>query len=256
LLKEESLSATHIAVFVHISIYSEIKELSSNYIKTGFGNLMANKGALAVSFVYNRKSFLFINCHLSAGHKASDKRNSDFHRINSSMTIPDKEATPDKTITDEFDICIWLGDFNYRLELEPEEAMSYINDKAFDHLYDYDQLLRETLSRRLEINYFIEGRITFNPTYKFETGQGNASKYDLSERTPGWTDRILYKQKGDSLIQCKYDCIMKTFTSDHKPVYAVFKCEFEKENGGKDKSTDVNGNSSNKNNKSQLCIIY
>ena len=47
---------------------------------------------------------------------------------------------------------------------------------------------------------------------------------------PGWTDRILYKSKKfTDLLLCKYDCILDTKTSDHKPVFAIFKLDIEDE---------------------------
>ena len=42
----------------------------------------------------------------------------------------------------------------------------------------------------LKINNFVESRIKFFPTYKFEVGTDNYV-IDDGERIPGWTDRIM-----------------------------------------------------------------
>lgn len=61
----ENLAAIHIMVFVHKTLYTEVNYIGSSAIKTGFYNLMGNKGAVAVWFKYKKVSFIFINCHLS-----------------------------------------------------------------------------------------------------------------------------------------------------------------------------------------------
>lgn len=82
-----------------------------------------------------------------------------------------------------------------------------------------------------------EGAITFQPTYRFDPG---TSAYDTSEkeRTPSWTDRILWfgPDKGDnekstsvkeelpapSIELKQYLSHMGSVFSDHKPVSASF----------------------------------
>ena len=65
------------------------------------------------------------------------------------------------------------------------------------------------------------------PTYKFLDG---TNEYDYAERVPGWTDRILYRANNLSdIILCKYSSIADVKTSDHKPVFAIFKINFNHE---------------------------
>lgn len=83
------------------------------------------------------------------------------------------------------------------------------------------------------------------PTYKYDPGE--LSRFDTSnkQRAPAYTDRILYKHKLPPLgirrqsamtvdgkpmatphspIKCiAYDSVQSICTSDHKPVYALFK---------------------------------
>ena len=80
---------------------------------------------------------------------------------------------------------------------------------------------------------FFEGNIHFPPTYKFQDGTDN---YDYNERVPGWTDRILYRANNLSdVILCKYSSIFEAKTSDHKPVYAIFKINFNSHEKNKEK---------------------
>lgn len=62
-----------------------------------------------------------------------------------------------------------------------------------------------------------ESTINFLPTYKYIK---KLNYYDISKRTPGWTDRILYKKSNN--IKCiKYDRI-NIKISDHRPVFGLF----------------------------------
>jgi inositol polyphosphate 5-phosphatase INPP5E len=92
---------------------------------------------------------------------------------------------------------------------------------------------------------FKEAKIYFPPTYKYDVG---TQQFDTSskQRAPAYTDRILYKYKLPPLgfrrpsafnkdddgrpnsppppIQClAYDSVQSIVSSDHKPVWALFK---------------------------------
>jgi inositol polyphosphate 5-phosphatase INPP5E len=90
---------------------------------------------------------------------------------------------------------------------------------------------------------FKEAKIKFPPTYKYDVG---TQEFDTSskQRAPAYTDRILYKYKLPPLgfrrtsalnsegrpnsppspIKCiAYDSVQSIISSDHKPVWALFK---------------------------------
>lgn len=87
---------------------------------------------------------------------------------------------------------------------------------------------------------FKEAKIHFPPTYKYDVG---TQLFDTSskQRAPAYTDRILYKHKlpplgirrtsgftshghPSSPIKCiAYDSVQSIVSSDHKPVWALFK---------------------------------
>lgn len=111
----------------------------------------------------------------------------------------------------------WIGDLNYRLTENPAKSL-FTDDNNIGEVIRFDQLYQEMQRKRVFQNY-IEGPITFRPTYKYDPGTDN---WDSSEknRAPAWCDRVLWK--GDHISQLSYNNVMSLKLSDHKPVYAVF----------------------------------
>ena len=226
-LINSNLSAFHISVFVHSSIKNKFTNLQSGSVKTGFLNLMANKGCVAVAFEYLNKKICLIGCHLSSGEKNDDERNNDFERINHELNFTPYENNKKEininfeNKTDYFDIVIWAGDFNYRIESQnKEEILKLIHESNCLKLIKNDGLHKQIKLGNIDINHFQEGEIYFLPTYKFVEESNN---YDASKRNPGYTDRILYKSRFiNDLKLCEYSSYMDIKYSDHKPVYAVF----------------------------------
>ena len=252
-LANENLSAFHISLFVNKKIKNDFKNIITGKIKTGYLNIIANKGAVAIGVKYKKYDLLFINCHLSAGDENWEKRNADFERINNELTFEvygynkknkDIIINNNFTVTDNFDIIIWCGDFNSRLyNITYDNAFSSIKNKDYNYLFKYDQFNNDILNMKININGFQEGIIDFPPTYKYLE---NHNFYDYSQKLPGWTDRIIFKSKKfNDLLLCKYDCIMNTNISDHKPVFAIFKLDFDNEK--EDDSI---------NNKNQVCSVF
>ena len=127
----------------------------------------------------------------------------------------------------QYDLVIFSGDLNYRINMDKEEVKKLISNNDVETLLEKDQLYSAINKREIDLDDFYEGRINFMPTYKFLDG---TNEYDYSERVPGWTDRILYRANNLSdIILCKYSSIADVKTSDHKPVFAIFKINFNHE---------------------------
>ena len=86
-LVNSNLNSFHIAVFVKKEKINFFTELKTGFIKTGFMNVLGNKGAIGVSMKYQDKKMLFICCHLSSGQTKSYARNNDFKKISSGLNL-------------------------------------------------------------------------------------------------------------------------------------------------------------------------
>ena len=86
-LVNSNLNSFHIAVFVKKEKINFFTELKTGFIKTGFMNILGNKGAIGVSMKYHDKKMLFICCHLSSGQDKSYARNNDFKKISCGLNL-------------------------------------------------------------------------------------------------------------------------------------------------------------------------
>ena len=402
-LVNSNLNSFHIAVFVKKEKINFFTELKTGFIKTGFMNVLGNKGAIGVSMKYQDKKMLFVCCHLSSGQTKSYARNNDFKKISAGLNLkptlkfnknlndiklglkkgvtnsiyqsyllddegeknnfrskyfqdlaeiksspqkllklkkdkdhlsPTKSSiyndimndniesilnsknhkfnrnkdesmtgihkkntnnflskisndntysniknmvspkvdyllirgeTNNNTTTkiissnfdeqmnktkgdnfeeledtigvNQYDLVIFSGDLNYRINMEIEDCKKILEAKDIETLLVKDQLSASIRSKEIEMDDFFEGQINFLPTYKFQDGTDN---YDYNERVPGWTDRILYRANNLSdVILCKYSAIFEAKTSDHKPVYAIFKINFNSHEKNKKKNKKI-----------------
>ena len=398
-LVNSKLNSFHIAVFVKKEKINFFTELKTGFIKTGFMNVLGNKGAIGVSMKYQDKKMLFVCCHLSSGQTKSYARNNDFKKISAGLNLkptlkfnknlndiklglkngvtnsiyqsylqddegeknnfrskyfqdlPSIKSSPQKLLklkkdkdhlsptkssiyndimndniesilnsknhkfnrnkdesmtgipkknsnnylskfsndntysniknmvspkvdyllirgetnnntttkiissnfdeqmnktkgenfeeledtigVNQYDLVIFSGDLNYRINMEIEDCKKILEAKDIETLLVKDQLSASIRSKEIEMDDFFEGQINFLPTYKFQDGTDN---YDYNERVPGWTDRILYRANNLSdVILCKYSAIFEAKTSDHKPVYAIFKINFNSHEKNKEK---------------------
>ena len=153
--------------------------------------------------------------------------NTDEQNLKSKVDLGcDLDLEPDAGMN-QYDLVIFSGDLNYRINMDKEEVKKLIDSKDIETLLEKDQLYSALNKKEIDLDDFYEGRITFMPTYKFMDGTND---YDYAERVPGWTDRILYRANNLSDITlCKYSCYSEIKTSDHKPVYAIFKINFNHE---------------------------
>lgn len=71
------LQATHLVVFATKKLSPLISNVETDYIATGFKNMIGNKGAVKIKFDLVDTSMILINAHLHSGLNGVANRNSD-----------------------------------------------------------------------------------------------------------------------------------------------------------------------------------
>uniref|UniRef100_A0A8C3FC15 phosphatidylinositol-3,4,5-trisphosphate 5-phosphatase n=1 Tax=Chrysemys picta bellii TaxID=8478 RepID=A0A8C3FC15_CHRPI len=216
-----------IAVLVKPEHENRISHISTSSVKTGIANTLGNKGAVGVSFMFNGTSFGFVNCHLTSGNEKTARRNQNYLDILRLLSLGDKQLSS-FDISLRFTHLFWFGDLNYRLDMDIQEILNYINRKEFEPLLKVDQLNLEKEKHKVFLR-FGEEEITFPPTYRYERGSRDTYVWHKQKPTgvrtnvPSWCDRILWKSYPETHINCNsYGCTDDITTSDHSPVFGAF----------------------------------
>ncbi|XP_044021006.1 inositol polyphosphate 5-phosphatase E isoform X1 [Aphidius gifuensis] len=246
LLTSTSLGTLHLALFLRRDLIWFCSVPEEDNFSTRPGTAFRTKGAIAIAIILFGTSFLFVTAHLTAHQEKVKERINDIKRIVRNLDLPKDLPTKNKSkdVTQNFDCVFWCGDLNFRLAQPREDVIEWVSDTSFPRAspinLSKDQL-RTILNDGAVLRGFEEGPITFPPTYKYDPG---TQTFDSSskQRTPAYTDRILFKGKGhtrgyirrvshestnsnkDGVIECLvYDSVPSICTSDHKPVWGVFK---------------------------------
>lgn len=72
-----SLTATHLAVFINTKLSPLVTNVETDYVATGFKNMIGNKGGVKIKFDLVDTSIVVINSHLHSGLEGVAKRNND-----------------------------------------------------------------------------------------------------------------------------------------------------------------------------------
>ncbi|XP_063971851.1 inositol polyphosphate 5-phosphatase E isoform X2 [Diachasmimorpha longicaudata] len=247
LLTSTSLGTLHLALFLRRDLVWFCSVPEEDSFSTRPGTAFRTKGAVALALIIFGTSFLFVTAHLTAHQDKVKERVHDIKKIVRNLDLPKELPTKhskSKDVTQNFDCVFWCGDLNFRLAQPREEVIQWVSDACFPQTtpvnLSKDQL-RMTLNEGAVLRGFEEAPITFPPTYKYDPG---TQTFDSSskQRAPAYTDRILFKGKGhtrgymrrvshdtsnshkDGSIECLvYDSVPSICTSDHKPVWGVFK---------------------------------
>lgn len=212
LLRSGQLVGTALIVLCKKEVAAEVRNVEAAIKKTGVRGLAGNKGAVAIRLDYRATSFCFLTAHLAAGHSNVGEREQDYATIADGLHF-----SRGKTISNHENV-IWAADTNFRISLLNDEVRGLAASDDYDSLWAADQLNTSVASGRSFAGY-IEAPIVFRPTYKYDNGTDD---YDTSDkmRIPAYTDRILYKGEG---LDCYRYQRAELRTSDHRPVYALFR---------------------------------
>lgn len=227
---------------------------------TGLFGMWGNKGAASIKVTLGADpsvgvvgtDMVFVNCHLAAGEgkPGVERRKWEFSEIEKKLNVPGLIGTNplpeilfsgEDVIVDEISddlppsgadisgtvdqsLAFVLGDLNYRVALDPDVVLEFLDRKDFDTIFNHDQLLQQIRERKI-LTGFREMPITFLPTYKYAVGtddfDDNKPGNNDKARAPSYTDRIFSKPSA-SLYQTEYGSLMEYTISDHKPVFATY----------------------------------
>ena len=114
-------------------------------------------------------------------------------------------------------ITVLLGDLNYRVTMNKEVILDFIDKRDYETILCHDQLLNDIQDNTI-FSGFQEGQIEFPPTFKLLVHNDKKPGYQ-TERTPSYTDRIFFS-KDTRINQLEYTSIddENTTISDHRPV--------------------------------------
>ncbi|KAG6916702.1 hypothetical protein DXG01_005651 [Tephrocybe rancida] len=168
LLRSEQLVGTALVILV-----------KSELLSTGLRGMSGNKGAVGIRLEYHDTSFCFLTAHLAAGHSNVEERNADYRTIAHGLHFQRGKTIP------SHDNVIWLGDMNYRIDMENFTVRGLAERNELDALLAADQL-KQVMDEGEAFSGYLEGPILFRPTYRYDLG---TDVYDTSEklRIPAWT---------------------------------------------------------------------
>lgn len=235
LIAKYHLMEIKLLIFVHHRHSSRVVKTERVAEATGIGNVVGNKGGVAVKLTLDDTTFCFVCSHLAAheGPKFLQQRNDDVVEI---MRHIERNKVHGLPAIHQYNHLFWMGDLNYRLDLKRvlpaavtwshQDRWCYVIDLIANRRYtDLAQL--DELVHEMELGHvftgFVEGRITFAPTFKVQRGKPYSSYQSL--RVPSYCDRILWHSlplHRNHIKLIEYNSVLGIETSDHKPVYAVF----------------------------------
>ncbi|XP_018567291.1 phosphatidylinositol 4,5-bisphosphate 5-phosphatase A-like isoform X2 [Anoplophora glabripennis] len=223
-LKSMRLQGLLIVVFALRKHLLNVREIESEYTRTGLAGMWGNKGAVSIRLSIYGCSLCFVNSHLSAHDGQLKDRVEDYNSI-----IKDQQFHVEETSKIFYhDYVFWMGDLNFRLDEKfdktPDEIEKAIIKKDHKKLFEHDQL-RNVMKKGEAFSELTEQDPNFPPTFKFVVG---TPFYD-HKRRPAWCDRILYCVNSHNyenvtlkVDQMSYRCHHSYTLSDHKPVSAEF----------------------------------
>ncbi|KAL7419973.1 hypothetical protein Q5752_004936 [Cryptotrichosporon argae] len=189
----------------------------------GFGG---NKAGVAVRFKVYDTTICIVNSHLAAFANQLERRRSDYAALVAGLVFltpqgvnmaiePCVPETGPVTV-DHSDVTFWLGDLNYRLDMDDADARALAEQRDWEKLVAADQLLADIATGKSFAGY-TEPDITFAPSFKYVHG---STTFD-PKRPPAYTDRVIHLSRGPTIAPRSY-ASHDILWSDHLPVSAAF----------------------------------
>ncbi|KAI0693505.1 DNase I-like protein [Cytidiella melzeri] len=225
----ENLVGLFSCIFVKDTQRNSIRDVALTTVKRGMGGRYGNKGGIIARMVIDDSSICFINCHLAAGQHHVRQRNADLAAFLEEELFPEShDLAPyvnggDGTLVMDHEIVFLSGDMNYRIDLRRDAVVGDIQKGDYSRLIAQDQLLKEIKNNRgFRLRTFMEGPLTFPPTYKYDR---RSDEYDSSEkrRVPAWCDRVLWRSRDPSRIEQLHYRRYEANVSDHRPISSAFR---------------------------------
>ena len=214
---------------------------------TGVAGVLANKGGIVIRLDFGRTSLGFCSCHLAAHDHKLKQRNENCQEI--LRETEHKLGTKRLDLGSQFDHIFWMGDLNYRVDLNAaaitqaaklgvkdlpkpyadhdrhhREVLKLVDKEEWEELYNADQLQTSRAAGDAFFG-FKEAPLTFPPTFKVKRGSGSSYK---DQRIPSYCDRVLWKSMpplANLVHPTRYEALPDVTTSDHKPVLASFEVQ-------------------------------
>ncbi|EEB09345.1 inositol-polyphosphate 5-phosphatase [Schizosaccharomyces japonicus yFS275] len=209
LVQSVQMAGISLSIYMKERLFPRVSQVEEAVRKTGFGGFSTNKGAVALRFHVGMSELCIVSSHLAPKERNIAERNSEYFDIAKNLRF-----LSSKRIYDNKQI-VWMGDFNYRINLDYATTKKLALNGDFDYLYRYDQLQNAMREDHI-FHGLTESQLTFPPTYKFDVGTSNYCP-EKKQRTPSWTDRILITDNMSRLVYSSIDIQ----TSDHRPVFSI-----------------------------------
>lgn len=230
LVSSLSLREIRLVIFARASCARHIKNVTTDTVATGIGDVVGNKGGTVISFDYAHTRLCFVNCHLAAHQDMTTARNADMCRVIKSLKYPMGKRCSGDLLTCFHHVFV-LGDLNYRLSFgtqgearKPDKETfttlcRMIRHKRYAELMEMDQLKEQQRLGQV-LPGFVEGKYAFAPSFKVHRNE--RLTYSV-KRSPAWCDRILWYSLAPMPIQQKsLTMATSVVSSDHKPVCSTF----------------------------------
>ena len=156
----KAMGGVHMVIYCKKDIAFLLTNVTFGMVACGIGNVIYNKGAVGCSFNFKSKSFCVLTGHFQANRQRVNERDDDFWRIDTLMPgllgkhephdpnptpgidsihesnlrrvssvfglVPESEDRSRSLVCERFDHSFFIGDFNYRIEMDIEEVKHWL----------------------------------------------------------------------------------------------------------------------------------